>query len=417
MGVGVSAPPRLTVDPDTGEPIRYKVRFPDRETLEAARAVETPLLAVPVENEKRRFISVQARPVIARGAEAELPSMDELLEVYETQFGADIVEDRRYDLEQADLETVAEIEDAPSLDDVLELIRAPEAWEASRGADVAIAIVDTGIDGTRPEFPEWKRLDHWAPLGENAWQDWHGHGTMAACIASATRVDGGSFDGVAPDASLISCRTHLFDSELASIYDFLGERAASGEPLIASNSFGVKSAEPPDVLPDDDFPSALADAVENGLLVCFSAGNYHELVGGAGAACEPNSIWTYKCREDVLVVAASRMDEAMWHYSSRGPGQHHGEEGTTLKPDVTAPSPENGRVLYGSGVRSFPDGWGTSGSCPQAAGLLALLLSARSAGRGELFGAIRGSARSLGWAESCEGTGLIDCEGALQQHI
>jgi hypothetical protein len=90
MGVGISQPPRLTVNPDTGEPIRYKVRFRDRDTLEAARAVETPLLAVPVENEQRQFISVQARPVRARGAEAELPSMDELLQVYETDFGADI---------------------------------------------------------------------------------------------------------------------------------------------------------------------------------------------------------------------------------------------------------------------------------------------------------------------------------------
>jgi len=409
--------PRAMFEEETGEPVRYKIRFPDEEAFEAAQAEETPLLAVPVQNDKRQFISVQARPVVARGRQAELPSMDELLRVYETEFGAEIVEDRRYDLERFDLEIVDEIEGEPSLDDVLHAIGAPQAWRASRGAGVTIAIVDTGIDGSRPEFPQAKRRDHWAPVGENAWQDYHGHGTMAACIAAATRVDGGEFDGVAPDATLISCRTHFFDSELTSIYDFLGDLTSHGEPLIASNSFGIKSADPPELRPADDFPNALAEAIEKGLLVCFSAGNNHELVGGAADACEPTSIWAYKCRDDVLTVAASRLDRTMWSYSSRGPGQHHGEPGMAQKPDVAAPSPPNGRILWGGSPRSFPIGWGTSGSCPQAAGLLALLAAARPAGRDDLFQAVRSSARSLGLGANCQGTGQLDCEKALQQHV
>lgn len=409
--------PRAGFEQETGEPIRYKVRFPDRGAFEAAQAEETPLLAVPVQNERRQFISVQARPVIARGGAVNFPSMDELLLVYEREFGAEVVEDRRYDLERTEIEAVDAIQGEPSLDDVLEAIGAPEAWNVTRGAGATIAIVDTGIDGSRPEFPVARRRDHWAPVGENAWEDYKGHGTMAACIAGATRAEGGEFDGVAPEASLISCRTHFYDSELTSIYDFLGDLASGGEPLIASNSFGIRSADPPQFRPEDDFPAALEEAIGKGLLVCFSAGNNHELVGGAAEACEPNSIWAYKCRDDVLTVAASRPDGTMWSYSSRGPGQHQGEAGMADKPDVSAPSPENGRVLWGATPKSFPIGWGTSGSCPQVAGLLALLASARPGGRDELFEAVRSSARSLGLSPECQGKGQIDCEKALQQHV
>ena len=45
--------PRAMFAEETGEPVRYKVRFPDEQSYEAAQAEETPLLAVPVMNEKR----------------------------------------------------------------------------------------------------------------------------------------------------------------------------------------------------------------------------------------------------------------------------------------------------------------------------------------------------------------------------
>ena len=46
---------------------------------------------------------------------------------------------------------------AQSLADVIARIRAREAWEFSRGAGITIAVVDTGINGERPEFPAAKR--------------------------------------------------------------------------------------------------------------------------------------------------------------------------------------------------------------------------------------------------------------------
>lgn len=419
MSVG-EVEPRHGFGSGIGNPDRYKVRFRDEDSLWAAQAAESPFLDVVVRNEKRRFISISAKPVVLRGVRAEMPSIEEQLSIYEREYDAEIVIDYQYSLESGadefDLPVTEAVPETPSLDDVLDAIKAREAWKETRGAGVTIAIVDTGVNGNRPEFPLAKRRDQWAPAGENPWLDYNGHGTMCACIATATRAEGGEFDGVAPEARLVSCRTHFYDSELTGIYDFLGDLAEQGEPMIASNSFGIATGTAPPEPADSDFPDALGEAIDRGVIVCFSAGNYHQLAGGQPDQCTPTSVWRYKCRDDVLAVAASKPDDTMWFYSSRGPGQHAGEAGMGDKPNVTAPTPPQGRVVFGDAVKSLPDGWGTSGACPQVAGLLALLASKRRAPRQELFAAVTDTTRSIGLGANCQGTGVIDCEKAVAHH-
>jgi serine protease AprX len=396
---------------------RYKVRFPDVESLKASQATELPFLDVNVKNERRRYIGIGLAPTIP--TEVTKESLDYELAVFEREYGAEVVVDYQYALEEVapdefPLPVVPEQPGSASLDDVLDLINARGAWGTTRGADVTIAVVDTGVNGSRAEFPLEKRGGEWAPRGEDAWIDYRGHGTMCACIATATRGAGGEFDGVAPDAALISCRTRFLDTELGAIYDYLGDLARDhGVPIVATNSFGNPSATPPPSPLDSDFLPALGDAIDSGVIVCFSAGNYHHIAGGKPEMCSPTSVWLHKCRADVLTVGASRPDQTMWHYSSRGPGQHFGDPGMSRKPDVIAPTPPDGRVLYGAGVMSLPEGWGTSGAGPQVAGLAALLLSKRRATRDEVFDAIRGSARPLGVGSDCEGAGVIDCASAV----
>jgi serine protease AprX len=395
---------------------RYKIRFPDADSLRASQAAESPLLNVEVINHRRAFIGVSPAEVV--GVDV-LPEPQEQF-AYLSDYGAEIVVDTQYapgaSGEGFELPVGPEAPDAPSLDDVLDLIRARDAWDLTRGAGAVIAVVDSGIAGTRPEFPQAKRIGQWSPAGRDAWTDSFGHGTMCACIATATRAGGGEFDGVAPDASLIACRTSWVDSELATIYDFLGDFAEThGSPVIASNSWGYQSGTPPPTGRPDDFPAALNDALARGVIAVFSAGNYHELAGGVPDECQPTSIWEHKCREDVLTVANSRPDGSMWSTSSRGPGQWFGQAGMDSKPDVNAPTPPNGRVLWGANVASLPDGWGTSGACPQVAGLIALALSHGSKDRDAIFTAIRESSITVGLDASCQGTGRIDCRGALER--
>lgn len=409
---------------------RYKIRFRDPESYNAAQKIAgaSSKIVLPrgirefgnsllqVKNDKRRYISVEPSGQLPEDVSER--QLDRQLDSFDKSFGAEIVEDFQYSLEEdlfSDNQLGPDDPNDPSLDDVIALIKADEAWDAGAGEGVTIAVVDTGIDGRRPEFPEHKRAGAWQPLNDSPWTDWKGHGTMCAAIAAGTREQGGLFNGVAPAASLIACKTRFYDSELTAIYDYLISLAeAENLNLIATNSFGIPSGTAPISDPDGDFVQALTDAINAGIKVFFSAGNYHELAGGKPEACEPTTIWQYKCRDDVMTVGTCDLDLQMWYYSSRGPGQHFGEDGCCSKPDVTAPTPASGRIVYGNAIRSLTNGWGTSGACPQIAGLAALLLSKKpQLTHSELFDIIRSTTTPLSYGATCCGTGLINCKQAI----
>lgn len=396
--------------PAAAPTVRYKLKFHQPEALDAALAMEG-FVDVRAVNRRRGSVSVR---LPSGPMESTTAAFSELT----TQFGARVVPDYQYELEEVDFfnPTAFAAEDltAPSLDDVLQLIRAPEAWQRSRGRNVIIAVVDTGIDGTRPEFGPARRQGSWQPLGDTPWTDWQGHGTMCASIAAGSKADGGEFDGVAPEALIRACRTRFFDTELGLIYDELADLARDGNFVIATNSFGIKTGSPPPQPEDSDFIPALDEAIAAGVKAFFSAGNYHALAGGGATDHQPTSVWLHKCRADVMTVAACKLDGSMWFYSSRGPGQFQGPPRFRDKPDVMGATPPNGRVVYGGQVRSLADGWGTSGCCPQAAGLGALLLSIDpTLDHAALFEIIRGSAVSQGHHPFSEGRGLIDCAAAV----
>ena len=398
---------------------RVKVVFPSADAHQAGTAFESAELEVQLSSERRQFIVVESQMSGMRTANQQDAGerVLEAADVYAREFDARVFEDYQYELDSDpfDLEMDAEEEDA-SLEDVVEKIKATQVWdEGYTGQGVAIAVVDTGVDGSRPEFPLSKRKGGWAPRGEDPWTDWQGHGSMCACIAAGTRASGGVFSGVAPDADLVSCRTKFHDSELTLIFDYLASLSREGSTILATNSYGRKTGHAPSPPgPGSTFPAALDDAIHDGVRVFFSAGNNHQRVGGNATDCDPNSIWLHKSRADLMSVATSDLDDAMWYYSSRGPGQFHGSPNANRKPDVTAPTPKNGRVVYGAGVRVLADGWGTSGACPQVAGLAALLLS-KNAGlsQADLFKAIADGAGSIGHGYECEGAGLIDCTASL----
>ena len=405
---------------------RFKLRFASVESMQAAQALETPNAETVLQNEKRAYVAVEVpeMPAEAKGAAAIARSIEiaPALRQIAEEYGAEIVEDYQYELDESDDEFAFEETDEPpsaSLLEVTEMINAPSAWTHSTGKGVTIAIVDTGVDGSHPEFPDSKKVGSWEPPTETSWTDWQGHGTMCAAISTASDASPDSrYRGVAPDAGLIACKTRFYDSELGSIYDYLSDKSEELDgPLVASNSFGRKTGTPPPDPGQSDFIDALEGALAAGVFVFFSAGNNHQRAGGLPTACDPNSVWLHKGRADVFPVATCDLDHTMWYYSSRGPGQNFGQVNTSRKPDATAPTPRNGRILYGSSERVLANGWGTSGACPQAAGLAALLLSFNpKLSRKGLFDAIRDHAVDIGHGDTCQGHGMIDC-GASMDYI
>jgi serine protease AprX len=308
------------------------------------------------------------------------------------------------------------------LNEVLDQIRAVPAWEISRGMNVTIVVVDTGICGSLTEFPLFKRspIDLPTAYAGNHWNDTRGHGSMCATIAAATKAGGGRFDGVAPDATVLSARTTLMASDIYRIYDEIAALKLSGGlpgPVVFSNSYGLYTCAPPVGLPaDHPYLDVVLQAVQLNMPVVFAAGNNHwdVLCGNPPASCSPNTIWAVNSHDDVLSVGTvnrneSNRDPSTPHpNSSRGPGQW---ALATTKPDCVAPT--YGEVVWGCGYQTIP-WWGTSGACPQVAGLAALILGKNpSLASGDVYDIIRASCRPIAGSPTCVGRGMIDCKAAL----
>ncbi|MDP7707374.1 type VII secretion-associated serine protease mycosin [Mycobacterium sp. TY815] len=95
---------------------------------------------------------------------------------------------------------------APSPSQALMYI--PAMWKsAGRGAGVAVAIIDTGVNPS-PRLPHVHGGgDYVAPEGgSNGLTDCDAHGTVVASIIGGAPADGDGFSGVAPDSDIISIR-------------------------------------------------------------------------------------------------------------------------------------------------------------------------------------------------------------------
>ena len=313
-----------------------------------------------------------------------------------------------------------------SLDDVIQHVRADKAWNFSRGRNVTIAIIDTGICGALKEFPQSKRssVDIPSLFKGQHWTDIKGHGSMCATIAGGTKKRGGKYNGIAPDSDIISVRSDLSSTDLYTIFEELIEAKVSGVisgPLVISNSYGLYTCSAPIGLPEDHpYLQIVLDAIQEGIFVVFAAGNNHydELCNNNPADCHPNTIWGVNSHDQVMSIGTvsetetNQSSSTPHANSSRGPGQW---AANLLKPDCVAPT--YGEVVWGCGYRSM-DWWGTSGACPQVAGLGALLLSIDpNLSPSDVAKIIRNSCRPLTGAANCVGAGIIDCEAALKSLV
>ena len=179
----------------------------------------------------------------------------------------------------------------------------------SRGAGVNIAMVDTGICGTMPEFAGAKKSQFRWPVSSTGqadpWTDQVGHGSMTGAIAAGTTASGGRYNGVAPDSPIIACKSSFDDTELYQIYDYLIQLVDSQKirRLVVNNSYGSYVCAAPSVTRGDPFPSIVALAVSKGIVVVFAAGNNHVVVcGNDPTQCSPNTIWGTNSMDEVLSV-------------------------------------------------------------------------------------------------------------------
>lgn len=245
-------------------------------------------------------------------------------------------------------------------------IRADQVWPAGdTGKGVSVAILDTGIDTTHPEFSGRIVLCHSELTHTDTCTDGNGHGTHVAGIIGASGVNP-SAKGVAPAVSYYI--DQVLDSTgsgtLSGIISGI-DWAVGNHTKVISMSLGTSPIVTTQPNCDTSYPSltsAINAAVSSGVTVVAAAGN-----SGTSGVGAPG------CISSTITVGAVDNTNTIASFSSQGgPMADHG---------ISAPGVNIfSSVPTGSCQLCSPTGYltlsGTSMATPHVTGTVALLLAA-----------------------------------------
>ncbi len=283
------------------------------------------------------------------------------------------------------------------------------------GRGVHVAVVDTGIDGSRiPVAGGWAPTPGYVP-GSSA----PNHGTMVAYDVRIAAPDAQIFDYALLTSQAGTWAAFLSDA-IAAFANLVEQVNAAPGRWVVNNSWGlfdrasdapIGSPENYSANPDHPFNQVTGALVAAGADVFFAAGN-------CGADCpDPRcgaadtgagaSIHGANSHPEVVSVAAVTVTDRRLGYSSQGPGALY-----SRKPDLAGFS-----HFAGSGI--YPADGGTSAASPVAVGVAAALRQAFATDRlapAQLKGLLQRTARDLngdGWDYDL-GYGVIDAAAAVQ---
>lgn len=269
-------------------------------------------------------------------------------------------------------------------------------WLASVGADratppgpgIPIAIVDTGVDASHPEFaarPNTTFLNAQTVSGREEF-----HGTAVASVAAAPE-NGLGIQGVYPLAAL-----QIYDAS-PDANGITEEEAVAGVNAVAQRCPAVINLSFGSTDPDANLRNAILDALRNGCFVVAASGNN----GREGSPPAYPAAWPH-----VFTVGETDRDDAVTALSSIGPAL-----------DVVAPGVE---ILAAVPTTRSASGYqlqsGTSFAAPIVAAAAAWVWTARpTLTVAQLTEVLQRSARDVGAPgfDNASGYGMIDIPRAL----
>jgi subtilisin family serine protease len=224
------------------------------------------------------------------------------------------------------------------------MLRIPDAWRATRGQSVRVAVLDTGLDGSHPDLAG--AVDDVADFStaRGGAIDRVGHGTHCAGIIAARENDRGVI-GVAPECRLL-------------IGKVLGDDGAGDDRAVAAGIDWAVAAGA-DVISMSLGSPTPSDAIAAAVRRAAAAGRF--VVCAAGNDGRANSV-NYPARlADVVAVGAVDRHGKLCEFSSRGD-----------EVDVCGPGQDVLSTYLNGGYARLS---GTSMAAPFVAGVVALALA------------------------------------------
>jgi serine protease AprX len=290
------------------------------------------------------------------------------------------------------------------IDESAPAVGAPVAWRAGfTGRGVSLAIIDTGIDTSHPDFAG--RVVAVRDFTMDAFIDSNGHGSLVAGIAAGTGAySGGMYKGIAPDALILSAKVLRADGsgQMSDVMAAIEWAVDLGVDVI---NLSLGTCNPSD---GDDALCEVCDlAVDTGVVVCAAAGNdgpRKRTVGSPGAA------------RRVITVGAVTASGNIAEFSSHGPV---GDD--RMKPEIVAPGTDIISVRAQSTRAGKPldnfytSATGTSMATPHISGIVAILLEANRKASPQLIReSLYHTAIDLGLEEYSQGAGMVAAFDALR---
>jgi|GEM_PF-2523221 len=244
-------------------------------------------------------------------------------------------------------------------------IKASQAWGINCGAEVIVAVIDTGVQLRHPDL--WRKIEAWGPdyveLDDEP-DDAHGHGTLIAGIIGADTDNGEGVSGISWGARILPIRAFDGDarSDVFKVSDAIIWAADNGARVI-NMSFGGS-----DIENNLTLRSAVEYArIDKDIVLAASAGN-----DGI------EDVWFPAAYEDVVIgVAATDYDDVYQTLSTTGGlwGSNYGPAVDLAAPGVHILStwPLGQPLLNRLGWEGYAYGEKTSMSTAFVSGAAALL--------------------------------------------
>ena len=265
-----------------------------------------------------------------------------------------------------------------------------DAWNISKGTDIIVAVLDSGIDTLHPEFTDrlLPGFDAFATdsINTNGYPflnfNQNAHGTACAGIIGAAQDNEIGISGVAPEAILVPVRIFFYIELNNQVVPFTNMNALLTGSAYSWNTIGADVISCSAGLTEEFINLLTIDTTicNEELLMAHTEGRNGKgtaMFFSAGNENSPNVLWPANLNATIAVGASDMCD------TRKRPGDCSGENwgsdyGETL--DLVAPGVKiatcdiSGTPGYAGNDYALTFN-GTSAACPIAAGIGALLLA------------------------------------------